>query len=46
MVKNHYSDLGFSEEKADTSLWKLEVGSFKEYPTFIKIKAAVEEPVK
>jgi FkbH-like protein len=46
MVKNHYSDLGFSEVKTDTSTWKLDVGTFSDYPTFIKIKAEVEEPVK
>ena len=46
MVKNHYSDLGFSEVKADTSMWKLDVGSFSAYPTFIRIKDEVEETVK
>jgi FkbH-like protein len=46
MVKNHYSDLGFSEVKGDTSLWNLVVASFTDYPTFISIKMAeVKESV-
>lgn len=41
MVKEHYSELGFTKCDGEESRWTLNLESYSEYPTFIIVKTTV-----